>query len=48
MSEKTLFKLWHPSAEDFYNSNGMSLSKVFNELVDRGKPVSTVSARCAC
>jgi len=41
-SETTIFKAWHPDAQDVYNNCGMSLRKVFNEMTDRSKPEISV------
>jgi DNA ligase 4 len=53
-SEATFFKVWHPQAQDYYNTTGMSLRAVFNNMdkeesyvlgIEPGKPISPQLAR---
>lgn len=37
VSEKTIFKTWHPDAEEYFNAT-MSLKAVFNEMIDPSRP----------
>ena len=36
-SETKILKTWHPDAQEVFDNSGMSLRKVFNELVDPSK-----------
>ncbi|KAL4440149.1 hypothetical protein ABPG75_003150 [Micractinium tetrahymenae] len=35
--EKTLLKCWHPDAFNFFNSSGMDLKVIFNEMIDEAQ-----------
>jgi len=39
--EGSLFKAWHNDAQAYYDSHGMSLRAVFNDLKDKERPAST-------
>lgn len=39
--EGVLFKAWHNDAQAYYDSHGMSLRAVFNDLKDKEKPATT-------
>jgi DNA ligase 4 len=38
--ERVFFNVWHPDAQAYYDSHGMSLRAVFNDLKDRYRPVT--------